>query len=235
MTEQEWSERIGKLVRQAMQSEVLNHYYSIKLTQARARIYLKQHALFVRHRRDCWAHVSANCLEMSVKQKILAHEYEEIIEDEYSPYGHLDLVIRQGKSIGLSPEEILNAVPLPSTRMVLYAWGWLTRERPWLEGLGALMATERCNDGRLLADLGGGSSLRMAKRWMDDLGLSWKQIPNSAAHSKADEKHSEMFLSCLAEFVAEGQEVKVLEAVQESLELRELMHWGIGAAMEKVS
>ena len=31
----------------------------------------------------------------------MAHEYEELIEDEHSKHGHLDLIFRQGKEVGL--------------------------------------------------------------------------------------------------------------------------------------
>lgn len=234
MTEQEWSDQMVKLARAEIQSDVYKRYYGIKLTKACAQVYLAQLGLFIRHRRDCWANVSANCPELSVKQKILEHEYEEIIEDEYSKYGHLDLVVRQAKSIEVSPEEILNVRPLPTTMTALYAYGWLTRTRPWQEGLAVLMATERVQNNKLLEDLGGGHSLKTAKKWMEDLGLTWEQIPNTAAHSKADEKHSEMFLSVLAEFVPEHQEKKVLQGAKESLDLRELMYHGINEAMEKV-
>jgi pyrroloquinoline quinone (PQQ) biosynthesis protein C len=235
MTEQEWSFRMGELVRASAQSEANKRFWGIKLTQRRAQIYLTQHSLFVRHRRECWANVSGNCPEFSVKTKILEHEYEEIIEDEYSKYGHLDLVIRQGKSIGLTADDILNTVPFPATLASLYAYSWLTWEKSWQEGLAALMATERSSDNRLLEDLGGGNALKTAKKWMEDLGLSWQQVPNAAAHSKADEKHSDMFVSSIAEFVQKGQEEQVLEAARESLQLRELMLWGISEAMEKTA
>jgi len=234
VTEQEWSDQMVKLARAEIQSDVYKRYYGIKLTKACAQVYLAQLGLFIRHRRDCWANVSANCPELSVKQKILEHEYEEIIEDEYSKYGHLDLVVRQAKSIEVSSEEILNVRPLPTTMTALYAYGWLTRTRPWQEGLAVLMATERVQNNKLLEDLGGGHSLKTAKKWMEDLGLTWEQIHNTAAHSKADEKHSEMFLSVLAEFVPEHQEEKVLQGAKESLDLRELMYHGINEAMEKV-
>ena len=118
MTEQEWGEQMLKLARAEVQSDVYKRYYSIKLTNARAQIYLAQLGLFIRHRRDCWANVSANCPEMSVKKKILEHEYEEVIEDEYSKYGHLDLLVRQARSIDVSSEEILNVKPLTTTMAV---------------------------------------------------------------------------------------------------------------------
>jgi pyrroloquinoline quinone (PQQ) biosynthesis protein C len=235
MTEEQWKEHMAKLVRASEQSEARKRFYGIKFTKERAQVDLLQMSLFVRHRRDCWPYVSANCPELSVKRKILEHEYEEIIRDDYSEYGHLDLVIRQAASLGLSPKDVLNATPLPTTRATLYSWAWICRERPWQEGLAALMATEMCSDNRLLADLGGGAALKKAKKLQEDLGLTLKQIPNAAAHSKADEKHSEMFLSCLAEFVPQDQEQKILQATRESLEFRELLTEGIAEAMQKLS
>ena len=60
---------------------------------------------------------------LAVKQKILSHEYEEMIRDAHSEHGHLDLIIRQGKPIGLTAENILQTQPIPTTAATLYAWG----------------------------------------------------------------------------------------------------------------
>jgi hypothetical protein len=56
---------------------------------------------------------------MSVKKRILAHEYDEMVQDQYSEFGHLELVIRQGKSLGMSSDELLqvkNLSRLPELR-----------------------------------------------------------------------------------------------------------------------
>ncbi|HWH77065.1 MAG TPA: iron-containing redox enzyme family protein, partial [Candidatus Binatus sp.] len=189
MTEKQWRDCLGQLVRDYMRCPELEYYFSIKMNKPRAAVMVKQQSLFVRHRRECWSHVSANCPVMGVKQRILEHEYEEIIRDDYSDYGHLHLIIRQGKSVDVEPEEIINAEPTPQTRAALYAWSWMTSEMPWTEALAGMTITEWCNDDRLLGDLGGGQSTRMAKKWMEDMGFTWKQIPNMQAHSQADEKH----------------------------------------------
>ena len=235
MRAEDWSDRIGDLVRESMQSDTYRRYYATELTVARAAIDITQTGLFIKHRRDCWPQVAANCPESSVKQKILEHEYEEIIEDEYSAYGHLYLLIRQAEAVGVPPEEALTTAPLPTTRAVLYAYGWIMRQKSWQEGLAALMATERTNDNRLLNDLGGGHSFRAAKKWTTELGLTMEQVPHDAAHSTADEKHSDMFLGVLEELVPPEREADVLQAVRESLELRELMYRGITEAMAAVS
>ena len=232
MTEAGWRECLGELVRAYIRSPELQRYFSVRMTKARAAIMVTQQSLYVRHRRDCWAHVSANCPVLAVKQRILEHEYDEIIRDEFSQYGHLELIIKQGRSVDLKPEEILNAVPLPPTRATLYVWGWITREKSWIEGLAALTVTEWCNDDRLLSDLGGGQSTRMAKKWMEDMGFTWKQIPNLQAHSKADEKHSDMFLPFLREFAGGGMEALTVQAAKESLDLNALFRKGIAEAQE---
>ncbi len=231
----EWNERMLELARWDIQADVYKRYYDIKLSKQRAGIYLSQLALFVSHRRDCWANVSAKCPELSVKQKILEHEYEEVIEDEFSKYGHLDLVVRQAKSIDMSADQVLKPKPLPMTACVLYAWGWISRTKPWQEALTALMITERVHDNRGLEDMGGGHSQKTARKWMEDLAVTREQIPNTAAHSKADEKHSEMFLSVLEDFVPPELDARVLRTAKESLELRHLMYEGISEAMEKAT
>jgi pyrroloquinoline quinone (PQQ) biosynthesis protein C len=172
---------------------------------------------------------------MSIKQKILQHEYGEVIKDSYTEHGHLELIVRQGKALGLTPGEVLNVKPLPSTMATLYAWAWMTREKSWLEGLVSLSVTEWANDDRLHHDIGGGLSSRMAKRWMDDLGFGWEQMPNFKVHSQADEEHSDMFLEDLERFAVGEKEALVFQAAKESMELHRIFRGGIAAEMEKLS
>ncbi len=229
-----WRESIGEMVREHMKSPPVAHYYSVKMNKPRAEVMLTELAHFIRHRRDCWAYVSGNCPELSVKQKILHHEYAEIIKDQYSEHGHLELIIRQGKAIGLSSEDILNAEPIPTTRMALYAWAWMTREKNWIAGISALTVTEWVNDDRLLADQGGGNSTRMAKRWTEDMGIKIKDMPNFSTHAEADEEHSDMFLPILSKFATEEKEKMALCAVKESLDLLTIYRSGVSEAMEKI-
>src|SRR5574339_1064875 len=106
-----WEVAFGGLARETMSSPELERYYSVPITQARAQLLLQQLSLYVRHRRDCWAYVSGNSPVLAVKQKILAHEYEEVIRDQHSEHGHLDLIVRQGKCIGRRADDILHTKP----------------------------------------------------------------------------------------------------------------------------
>lgn len=233
MKRAEWRRELGELVRNAIRAPEMDHYFKVKITKPGAQIFITQLGLFIRHRRDCWAHVSGNCPQMSVKQKILQHEYGEVIKDEYTEHGHLDLIVRQGKALGLSPEEVLEVEPLPTTFATLYAWAWMTREKSWIEGLAALTITEWANDDRLLQDLGGGLSSRGAKRWMDDLGFGWEQMPNFKVHSQADEEHSDMFLEDLEKFAIGEKEALAYRAAKESMDLLKIFRAGIALEMAK--
>jgi pyrroloquinoline quinone (PQQ) biosynthesis protein C len=225
---------IGDMVRDHVQSPELEHYFSVRMNKQRAQLMITQLGLFIRHRRDCWAHVSANCPVMAVKQAILRHEFGEVIKDEYSEFGHLHLIIRQAEKLGLSADEVIQTKPIPSTTATLYAWAWLTHAKPWIEGLSALTVTEWTNDDRLLKDLGGGHSTRMAKRWTEDMGLQWRDMPNFVAHSQADEEHSDMFLPFLSEYATGEKEQLALIAVKESLDLFALYRGGVAKAMEQI-
>jgi len=235
MKRAEWRKELGELVREAMRSPELHHYFKVKITKPGAQALITQLGLFIFHRRECWSHVSGNCPEMSVKQKILQHEYGEVIKDEYTEHGHMELIVRQGKALGLSASEVLNVNPLPTTQATLYAWAWMTREKSWLEGLAALTITEWANDDRLLSDVGGWLSSRMAKRWKDDLGFGWEKMPNFKVHSQADEEHSDMFLEDLEKFATGEKEALVYQAAKESMDLLKLFRAGIAREMEKFS
>jgi hypothetical protein len=83
--------------------------------------------------------------------------------------------------------------------------------------------------------MGGGLSSRMAKRWMDDLGFGWEQMPNFKVHSQADEEHSDMFLDDLERFAVGDKEALVVQAAKESMELHKIFRGGIAAEMERLS
>jgi pyrroloquinoline quinone (PQQ) biosynthesis protein C len=227
-----WKAAFGKIARDTMSSPELERYYSVPITRPRAQLMLQQLSLYVRHRRDCWAYVSGNCPVLAVKQKILAHEYEEMIRDAHSEHGHLDLIIRQGKAIGLSAKNILEAKPIPSTTATLYAWGWITKNKSWLEGLAAMSMTEWNQDDRLLADLGGGHSARMGNLWCKYLGITWDDLPNWRAHRAADQEHVDMFIPVWEEFGAGENETTIVKAARESEELYRIYQTGIADAME---
>ena len=234
MQVKQWREKLGELVRGLFLSPEMEAFYSTKVTPERARLYLSQLGIYVRQRRNYWPQVAANCPEFDVKQRILAHEYEELVEDEHSAVGHLDLVVRQGREVGLGEQELLNAEPLPTTKAAIYGWWWIARHRPWQEALAASTIAEWTNDDRLLGDIGGGNCTRLAKSWARDLGFRPEQMPNFVAHSKADVKHADMFLDVMEKYVPPENEQGVLATAKESMDIHRAYFGGMAAAMARM-
>ena len=234
MQVKQWREKLGELVRGLFLSPEMEAFYSTKVTPERARLYLSQLGIYVRQRRNYWPQVAANCPEFDAKQRILAHEYEELVEDEHSAVGHLDLVVRQGREVGLGEQELLKAEPLPTTKAAIYGWWWIARHRPWQEALAASTIAEWTNDDRLLGGIGGGNCTRLAKSWARDLGFRPEQMPNFVAHSKADVKHSDMFLDVMEKYVPPENEQGVLATAKESMDIHRAYFGGMAAAMARM-
>lgn len=226
-----WEQAIGERVRAAMASPEMERYFAVKMTPARARVALLQLSLFVSCRRDGWANLIANCDAAAMRQRLMAHEYDELVEDEYSSKGHYDLLIRQGALIGLTVDDFAQVQPLRTSMATFYGWKWITRAGPWQDGLIAMMATEWVNDDRRLLDQGGGLSRRDGLRWIRDFGYKWEEMPNFAAHAVADEKHSDLFVPLLDKFISNHD--SALKAADDALELFKLYHLGVAEEMER--
>jgi pyrroloquinoline quinone (PQQ) biosynthesis protein C len=228
----DWERIIGARVRATMTSAELTRYFAVTMTPARARIALLQLSLFVSCRRDCWANLIANCDAALMRRRLMEHEYDEVVEDEFSAKGHYDLLVRQGALIGLGADDFAAARALRTSMATFYGWKWITRQGAWQDGLIAMMTTEWVNDDRRLMDQGGGLSRRDGPRWMRDFGYKWEEMPNFAAHAVADEKHSDLFVPLLGRFVVNRD--SALQAADDALELFKLYHLGVAEAMEKL-
>jgi pyrroloquinoline quinone (PQQ) biosynthesis protein C len=235
MKPQEWRKKTGDIARNWIQSQDLKNFFSVKFTRERAKMYISQLSHYVHNRRNCWSYVMAGCPEIDVKQRILGHEFEEMVKDEYSDHGHLDLIFRQAKALGLSQDEVLSAPRLPITMAATNGWLWIAAHRPWQAALAASTSMELENDNRLLDDLGGGKSKRLLGMWQRDLGLRHEQMPGFVAHSKADEKHSDMFLDVLEAHVPAHMEDLVLKTVKESFDIYAAYLGGLAKAMERLN
>ena len=64
-----------------------------------------------------WPQVAANCPEFEVKQRIMEHEHEELVEDEHSKAGHLDLIL--GRAKNWDSASIMFSRPRPCRRQRL--------------------------------------------------------------------------------------------------------------------
>ena len=132
-------------------------------------------------------------------------------------------------------DDVLSAAPLPSTKAAMYAWFWIARTRSWQEAIAASTIAEWTNDDRLLGDIGGGNCSRLYKIWARDLNFNAAQMPNFTAHSKADVKHSDMFIDVLERYVVPGREQDVLTTATDSMEIHRVYFSGMAQAMEQAA
>lgn len=222
-------EETNELMREAMRGPEYQAYITTPITRPRAQLVVKQLGLFVRNRRDCWAAMMSNC-PLDVKRVILLHEYEELVKDRFVEGGHYYLVQQQGKTVGLTPEEMDNAVPLPTTRAAMYAWVRIAKDWPWLEGFAASSILEKVNDDSIH---GGRGHARVAgENWIKGLGITWDDIENWKVHREADEDHSEMTSEVLERYVRSAADYqRVIEASRASLDLYRTYWLGLSQAM----
>ena len=106
--------------------------------------------------------------------------------------------------------------------------------KQWREKLGEVVRGLFLSDDRLLGDIGGGNCTCLAKSWARDLRFRPEQMPNFVAHSKADVKHSDMFLDVLEKYVAPENEQGVLATAKESMDIHRAYFGGMAAAMARL-
>ncbi len=75
--------------------------------------------------------------------------YGELIHDPNVRGGHYRLVLEAAEEAGLSREEILGGPPGPKMARALEDWYAIARDRPWVETMAAVHATEMLADQRL--------------------------------------------------------------------------------------
>jgi pyrroloquinoline quinone (PQQ) biosynthesis protein C len=224
---------LDRMANRQFETPEFNHFFSVRWTLPRARFYLIHNALYVKNRRDCWGYV-LGVSPLDVKSIVWEHEKDELINDPRCNSDHFTLCIRQGESIGLKKEDIEKAEPLPAARATFYAWISLAKDRPWLEALAASSILERRNNGQIVQ--GGGMSARIGKKWREELGLTWEQMPAQDVHRTADEAHSDMMEDIFARHAKDdGAGEMVLHAARESLEIDRAFRGALADEMERIS
>ena len=131
---------LDEMVNRWYETPEIRRLLSVRLTPARLEIRKTHMAYFGKNRRDCWAAVQSKA-PLDVKRAIWEHEKEELIFDGRMGRAH---VVEE--DLSLNDESKL----LPGARAAFYAWLFIARERPWLEGLIASHILERRNNDRIV-------------------------------------------------------------------------------------
>lgn len=186
-------------------------YSRDRLTAEGARVLIQQWGIFNRHSRRCWAYVVGNTPHVEIRKWIVRENLYE--EEAIEGQSHFELLLRLGKAVGLSAEDIERARPLPSTIMALHAWETLTKNRSWHEGLAAKVMLERTNKPEC-----GNFSAFETGNWMRHLGLSEHEVEFWILHDSVDQIHSEGTLVLLEKYLpGEREKEAALQAAEESM------------------
>lgn len=92
--------------------------------------------------------------------------------------------------VGVTRGEIEAGEPVPGARAAQYAWLHIARNRPWLEAFTSSTMLERRNNGEIIK--GDGLSARIAKRCVEDLGVSIENAPSLKVHAITDVEHADI-------------------------------------------
>lgn len=186
-------------------------YSKDSLTVEGARVLVQQWGIFTRHSRRCWAYVVGNCPHMEIRKFVVTENLYE--EEAIEGRAHFDLILRLGKALGLSQEELEFAKPLPTTLIALLAWETLTKNRTWYEGVAAKAALELTNDPGC-----GRFSGQEAERWMRQLKLSRDDVEFWLLHDSVDQIHGGGSLELLEKHLpGEAERKAALRTAEESM------------------
>jgi len=207
-------ERLNDLARKFADEQSAEQFTG-KLTRDRGRVLAVQWALFNRNRRDCWGAVQCSS-PLEVKRVIWKHESEELINDPRCGSDHYSLHVRRCMALGLTPEEVENAQPLPGCRAAFYGWLHIARTKPWLEALSASSILERAVDRSVVR-----RDVRAEiTKWVRDLGLEEKDLEVLTANDNADEDHSDMMEGIFLKYATTPEtQAMLLRGARESLDM----------------
>jgi pyrroloquinoline quinone (PQQ) biosynthesis protein C len=212
-------------------------FFHEEFSQARARMFVKQHRLNSRQRNSVLKlRVATNTPMWELRMDIIRACTQEIIADDEHGGGrpHWKILEDLGVRVGMNREEIELAEPLPSTRLAWYAWEGLMANRHWLEGLIANTCAERPNVP------GYGKGLMKTLGWFGLERERWKSVfPDLTdddldffeLHTEADKEHSELGWNTVAEYAEKlGMVGPIVDACRENLLVWEHYLNGIGDA-----
>ena len=149
--------------------------------------------------------VHANCPSLPVRQQLL----ENLIEEERGAENHPELWLRFAEALGVQREDVLSAVPLPETTVLVQTFRTLMRESSYLAGTAALLAYEAQVPEVATAKIAG---LEQFYGVNDQQGLAFFQV-----HLQADRFHAETARQILQEQVTLNNTDEVVTACEDAL------------------
>lgn len=204
-----------------------SRYLNEPLTRERARVWLLQHDIRVKHFNSRFKpRVASKCPHWETRLRILRTCMEEVIEDPGLGKPHTQLIKEVGQAIGIPPAEFDANRELPTTTIGMHIFENIATTGSWLEGwiLGALGE-------RIFVGTGKGSELEKyglcaleERRYQEVLGCSKDDVFFFTYHRKADAEHTEDAWNAIARYASgESLEERVLEAARISIWVHKLL------------
>jgi pyrroloquinoline quinone (PQQ) biosynthesis protein C len=220
--------RMIEIGRRSFEQNSWLEYTKHRLTRAGAAIYVQQHGIFTRHSRRCWAYVIGNCPEVEARRFfVLENLYEEEGIEEKSHYLKL---VKEGIALGLTAEQVHDAVPTLGLRAAMLIWETLTKDRHWLIGVAAKGILEMMN----YPECGNFSQLQ-AERYAAKLGLRKDALETHYMHAELDQVHGAGSLELIEKFLPKYPEVSeqaLLTAAEDSLYAMDLFQGAAAKAAD---
>jgi Iron-containing redox enzyme len=228
----ELTETLDKMVNDQFESPEFKNFFSVPLTMERGRFYVIQNAHYTANRRDCWGYVQGGA-PLEVKRVIWQHESDELVNDPRANMDHYTLSVKQGEVLGLKPEDFEKAEPPAMVRACFYAWHHIAMRSHWLAAYTASHMLERRNNGQIVK--GGGMSLRMGKKFENDLGINLNKMISLDVHAVADTEHSDNISVMFERYVKTADDRQlVLQGARDSMAIDRAYRGALGYYMEQI-
>ncbi|HWP58068.1 MAG TPA: hypothetical protein VNL14_09290 [Candidatus Acidoferrales bacterium] len=210
----------------------IRYFLETRFTPARARCWIIHQTHFVRNRRDCWA-LAMGQAPLDVKREIWLHEQDELVADPRAGgTDHYTLMTKEARALGVTREEIENAVLHPFVIAALEAWLNLGK-KTWLEAFSAVAIVEAVNSDAVVR--GGGFSSKVRAKLVSEAGVPQAELIARNVHVEADREHATILDRVLARHARGDWERKqVWGAIKRSLDIHRAYRAGVAFAMRQI-
>jgi len=223
---------LDKMVNDQFESLEFKNFFAVPLTLERGRFYVIQNAHYTANRRDCWGYVQGSA-PLEVKRVIWQHESDELVNDPRANMDHYTLGVKQGEVLGLKPEDFEKAKLPAMVRACFYAWHHIAIRSHWLTAYTASHMLERRNNGQIVKR--GGMSLRMGRKFENELGINLKKMISLDVHAVADTEHSDNISEMFERYVkSPGDCELVLQGARDCMAIDRAYRGALGYYMEQI-
>lgn len=167
--------------------------------------------------------IIARCPHFEVISFEIENLFAETVQDPDSDTNHYELLIRLGRALGLSREEIEAHRPHPNSQRAFETWWTLARREPWILGFTAINGLEILGDKSLPARYGVSQGTGLAPHPWKRLGLDDEDLEFFRVGDEADVGHGEEAIAIMTGYAQETTEDAMMDTLDETMAAIRLM------------